>query len=540
MEDKPVNNSCLERWSVPLVLFVITFLLVGLTLKDYGIAWDEPAYFYATDLHTNWILELSRNITTGEIRRSLSDEVIRSAWHWNPYNVPHPPFSRIVSGLAKLAFYPLIDKFSAYRLGPAFFFAGLVTLMYVWIKKLLGKAAALAAVLALILTPNLFGYAHIAVTDLPLASLWFLFVYCFWKGLLRWQWSIVLAIVWGLALATKFPAVLMPIPMILWAHIYHRQRYSNNVFALLFLAPLFMVASQPYLWHQTAPRFLEFLYEGISRAYRPDANFMIYFYHQLLFTHQLPWYYSFFIVGVTTPEPVLVLSILGGISAAWMSKQRSAIMLFIINGTFVLMLGLMPGAVLHDGIRQMLSALPFLAALAGVGFCALVTAVFKLVDLRLGMELTHRKTLVSATLILLIFTLPVLDQINCHPFQLSYYSRLVGGIDGAYRRGLETTYFLEALNPKFLTLLNKTLPENASITASFANFMLSFYQRENRLRQDIKITQGAPFDFYLLVNRRSVLGPRERTLMNAGVRPFASVRVDDTTLVAVYDFRKPH
>ena len=276
----------------------------------------------------------------------------------------------------------LIDKFSAYRMGPAFFFAGLVTLMYVWIKELLGRAAGLAAALALILTPNLFGYAHIAVTDLPLACLWFLFAYCFWKGLFRWQWSIVLAIVWGLALATKFPAVLMPIPMILWAHIYHRQRYSNNVFVLLFLAPVFMVASQPYLWHQTGPRILEFLYEGISRAYRPDANFMIYFYHQLLFTHQLPWYYSFFVVGVTTPEPLLVLSMLGGISCAWMTKQRSEIMLFVINGTFVLMLGLMPGAVLHDGVRQMLSALPFLAALAGVGFCALVTGVFKLAQRR--------------------------------------------------------------------------------------------------------------------------------------------------------------
>ena len=117
---------------------------------------------------------------------------------------------------------------------------------------------------------------------------------------------------------------------------------------------------------------------------------------------------------------------------------------------------------------------------------------------------------------------------------------MVGGIRGAYTRGLETTYFMEALNPKLLEILNKTLPENASITASFANFMLSFYQRENRLRQDIKITAGSPFDFYLLVNRRSTLGPRERILMNAGVRPFASIRVADTTLVAVYDFRKPH
>ena len=76
---------------------------------------------------------------------------------------------------------------------------------------------------------------------------------------------------------------------------------------------------------------------------------------------------------------------------------------------------------------------------------------------------------------------------------------------------------------ELLEILNKTL-QNASITASFANLVLSFYQREHRLRQDIKITAGSPFDFYLLVNRRSTLGPRERILMNAGVKPFASIR----------------
>jgi 4-amino-4-deoxy-L-arabinose transferase-like glycosyltransferase len=538
MLDNSIDESRLERWFVPAILFLVAFLIVGLTLKDYGVAWDEPSYFYASDLHTNWILELSRNITTGDIHRSLSDEAIRSAWHWNPYNVPHPPFSRIISGLTKSALYPALDKFSAYRVGPALFFALLVVVMYVWIRELFGRAAGLSSALALTLTPNLFGYAHIAVTDLPLASLWFLAAYCFWKGLFRWQWSIALGVVWGLALSTKFPAVLIPLPLILWAHIFHRQKYTNNVFALLFLAPVFMIASQPYLWHQTGLRILEFLYEGISRAYRPDANFMIYFYHQLLFTQQLPWYYPFFIVGITTPEPMIVLAVLGGIASLWMAKQRTAILLFVANAIFVLMLGLVPGAVLHDGVRQMLSALPFLAALAGAGFCALASGVFKLGERWSIFKFTQQETILRAILILLIFALPAFDQISSHPFQLSYYNRLVGGIRGAYTRGLETTYFLEALNPELLDTLNKTLPENATITASFANFMLRFYQQEGRLRKDIKITATRPFDFYLLVNRRSVLGPRERNLMNAGVKAFASVGVADTPLVAVYDFRE--
>ena len=41
---------------------------------------------------------------------------------------------------------------------------------------------------------------------------------------------------------------------------------------------------------------------------------MIYFFNQLYFTHQLPWYYSFFMIGVTTPEPFIALALLGTLS----------------------------------------------------------------------------------------------------------------------------------------------------------------------------------------------------------------------------------
>jgi hypothetical protein len=539
MIDSSTSESPLARWSIPVVLFLSTVLLVGLTLKDYGVAWDEPPYLYASHLHLKWIIDLGGNIAAGDIRQSLADQNIKAAWHWNPYNVPHPPFSRVISGIAKLVFDPVLDKFSAYRMGPVFFFALLVTVMYLWMKELFGRATGLFSALALILTPNLFGYAHIAVTDLPLAAMWFLTAYCFWKGLYHWKWTVVLGVVWGLALATKFPAVLIPLPLILWAHAFHRDKYANNIFALLFLAPLFMVAAQPYLWHQTGLRLLEFVYQGISRAYRPDSNFGIYFFHQLYSTDQLPWYYSFFIVGVTTPEPIVILALVGALAALWLPEQRSLILLFFVNAAFILLMGLMPGAVLHDGVRQMLSALPFLAALAGAGFFGLVTGILKLGERTDGLRNVARfKTTVTAVLFLLLCSIPAFDLVANHPFQLSFYNRFVGGIRGAYVRGLEVTYFMEALNPKFLQLLNEKIPENATITASVANFMLSFYQKEGRLRKDIKITESRPFDFYLLLNRKSVLGPRERNLMNAAIRPYAAVTIADVPLVAVYDFRK--
>jgi hypothetical protein len=97
---------------------------------------------------------------------------------------------------------------------------------------------------------------------------------------------------------------------------------------------------------------------------------------------------------------------------------------------------------------------------------------------------------------------------------------------------------MEAINPSFLRALNENLPTNATINASFANFILSYYHKEGRLRQDIEVTSESPFHYYALLTRRGTLGPRERKLLETPTQPFISVSVDGVPLVAVFDFRK--
>lgn len=515
-------------------------LLVAVTSKDYGVTWDEPPYFHASDLHIGWMSTFVENGVRGELRESLADQTIQSAWRWNPYNVPHPPFSRIVSGLSQLASTPILDKISGYRLGPAVFFALLVTLVFRWMAELFGRATGLFSACAAVLMPNLFGYAHFAVTDMPLAAMWFATVYCFYKGLSSWRWSIALGIVWGLAISTKFPALLALIPLVVWAHWFYRDKYANNLFAMLFLAPIVMVATQPYLWHQTGLRVLEFLYEGISRGYRVETNFGVFFSHQVLYSHQLPWYYPVFLVGVTTPEPIMILALLGTISLLGKREQRSVIVLLLLNGTFVLLLGTMPGAVLHDGVRQLLSALPFIAALAGAGFYVLAAWFHCFAQTNPHLRtIENIRAKIYVTLFLLLGFAPALDLYLSHPYQLSFYNRLVGGTHGAYERGLEITYFLEALAPDFLRAMNEKLPRNASVNASFANTMLAYYQKQGLLRQDLTIVNHGSFDYLLLLNRRSALSPSERKLIDSGARPYISVSLAGVPLVSAFEFKKP-
>ncbi len=525
----------LQPWIIPWLVGGGVFFLVAFTSSHYGVTWDEPNYFHASDLELQWFGEFFQGILRGDPGSVLSDEKIASAWRWDPYHVPHPPFSRLLSGLTKAALVPFMDKFTAYRLAPALFFALLVTVMYLWVTALFDRVTGLFSALALVLIPNLFGFAHFAVTDMPLTAMWVLTVYCFWKGLKDWRWSVALGIVWGLALSTKFPALLIPIPLLLWAHLYHRRAYTNNVFAMSFLSPLLMIASQPYLWRQTFLRIVQFLYEGVSHGYRPDTNFPIFFFNRLLFSSELPWFYPSFMTAVTIPETILVLILIGLISLVWVKQQREVMVLFLFNAMFILIMGLLPGAVLHDVNRLMLPALPFLVGLASCGFFVLVRYLAERGQGITVLQRIHylREKLIGAVFLLVLIP-PALDLLAYHPYELSYYNRIVGGIRGAYKHGLEVTYFMEAFTPQFLSLLNRQLPPNASINASFSNPIFEYYQKENRLRRDLRITDTKDFDFYILLARQSAFSEFDRSLFKTHPRPLHVSGLESVPLVSIY------
>jgi hypothetical protein len=67
--------------------------------------------------------------------------------------------------------------------------------------------------------------------------------------------------------------------------------------------------------------------------------------------------------------------------------------------------------------------------------------------------------------------------------------------------------------------------------------MFTFYQKEGQLRPDIKITDGQGFDYYVILNRRTALGPGERRLMNSPTKPFMAINLANVPLVSVFDLR---
>ncbi|MBI4765846.1 MAG: glycosyltransferase family 39 protein [Deltaproteobacteria bacterium] len=253
---------------VALLLFLaLVGILVTATSQHYGITWDEPAYFKAINLHMEWISQVIRGTSTGKAAAWLQDPVISQFWHWDPYHVPHPPLSRILSGLTWVGTGNFLGEVRGFRFSTALFFLILLWVVWSWTRALTNTTSAWVAMLSTLAMPHLFGHAHFAMTDIPLTALWVATAYAYWRGLEKTSWSVAFGLFWGLAMATKFPGFLIPLPLILWSFLYpnNRSRIYKNFFAAVFLSPLILVLVNPYLWYSTLPRILEFINDSITR-----------------------------------------------------------------------------------------------------------------------------------------------------------------------------------------------------------------------------------------------------------------------------------
>jgi hypothetical protein len=67
--------------------------------------------------------------------------------------------------------------------------------------------------------------------------------------------------------------------------------------------------------------------------------------------------------------------------------------------------------------------------------------------------------------------------------------------------------------------------------------MFEFYQNQGVLRGDLRFSGANSSDFYLVLNRRSALSPREIQLMRSSAPLVDSVIIAGVPLVAVFDTR---
>ncbi|MCA9113818.1 MAG: hypothetical protein KDA79_01945 [Planctomycetaceae bacterium] len=450
----------------------------------------------------------------------------------------HPPLARFWIGVAHQwsaganpqlqASGPFITACGRNASAQAF---GLLVLLVGWTAaRWYGPVPGAVAGLSLILMPRLFAHAHLASLETILCLLWTAAVLCvasYWPASPNspatsessgsrdgraaespaegpppcWQTVLLTGVVFGLLLLTKIHAVLLTVPVGLWALWHWRMR---AVFPLVLWGATGLVVfflGWPWLWIDPAGHLVEYFGRTTGRV---PLN--VWYLGRQWLDRDVPFHYPWVMSLFTMP---VGLTLLGGLGLAggpeprgqgtaaphsparakgeaarfpsaggrhglrvpgWLRDLPAREQLLLAAVLFPLVVFSVPGIAVYDGVRLFLVSFPLWGIFAGRGAAVLLQ--------RAAVRVTSGR---AKGLLYGVLLLQAVGVIQLHPLQLSYYSLAAGGTRGAAWLGLEATYWQDSLNREMLEAVLEHVPAGAAVavTPVLHQFQVADLQKQN-------------------------------------------------------------
>ena len=518
------NTRRHRRWT-GLGIFLTAFFLLFATLDDPGVTLDEPfANRKAAISFVTWLELALADAAHGDWEHLASREFIKE--YFKPEYLYHPPFARILTGITWRWFHNSLGEIRALRLAPAVLFAVSVALLFLLVARHYGLAAGIVASFGLLLCPAAFGHAHLIALDSQIACMWLITAFCFIHGLHSRRWAVLFAVAAGLAMNTKIHGFAVPLPLFLWGFLFFRKNILPNLAAFLIISPLTVYLSNPDYWH--APHHLIYLWDSMmaKKSYEQVATHFL----GERYGFSPPKYYAFFMTPISLPPVTLMLSLCGLVMSARHEIRsyrdgRAADFLglfFTLNALTALALTLFKNIPIYDGVRLFLPAFPFLAGLAGLGAFYLV---------RLIARRNIRPVLAGGLCVAMIF-FSSLSLARIHPFELSYFNLFVGGLPGARKLGLESTYWNDTFTLETAAMMNRKYRGKSFSQVTGLKYTFKYYRQAGIL--DPSITQRkTDYDYYLLQYRQGWFKARDWFYADYLTPEFAATR-EGVPLLEIY------
>ncbi|MCU0766883.1 MAG: glycosyltransferase family 39 protein [Gammaproteobacteria bacterium] len=429
-----LDHRLLER--AALLLFAVVALVIVLTFRDYGIAWDEAE----AQEYGQLILDYYR--TDGVEARALTFNnmfyyggLFEATAAWLGEHLPLAPFDtrHLLNALIGL-----LGIVGTWKLG----------------KALGGPLAGLLAAVLLLAVPSYYGHMYINSKDIPFAaaSVWALYYTVLaLRAMPRPPVTLALklGLAAGLGLGVRVGAVLIVVNLVAavagWLVLQGLRREGwrplardagRIVLRLLpggILAYAVMIALWP--WAQIDPLVRPL--EALNYFSRFPYDIPQIIDGQLFRSSSPPWYYLPVFFGVKLPEIVLLTSVAATFAGLWtladLSRRRSVAVatlqgaplewgLLAFAFLFPVVYATVSDATLYDEMRHFLFVVPVVAVAGG---CWLA----RVVERSLRWRPALRAALVGIAGMYLTVHVAVVAAL--HPNQYVYYNALVGGVDGA-------------------------------------------------------------------------------------------------------------
>ncbi len=514
-------------------------LLLVATSPDLGMSRDESFYVHAAKGYATWLVQLSSDPLS-----ALERESIDRAW---AYNWEHPAWMKLSFAWSWLA-HKHLGLFSNESL--AFRFPGMLTaglllwLIYAWGASVMCRQAALFASLAFALMPRVFYHSHLACFDIPIAFFVTLTAYTYWRALTDRRWVPVVGIAFGLALATKHNSWMLPGILLihfLWVRRdeARAERIERSSIAwlpsMLILGPLILIGTWPWLWHDTWSRLLAYV-----RFHLRHVHYTYEYLGVSYFEPPLPISVPFVMTLFTVSLTVLALSLVGlyhrrdGLKPPWQTKpgdttSRRTVVLWFGCMLAPLLVIALPSSPIFGGTKHWLTAYPFLALFAGWG----LVAVIERAELEVWTGLRWPSWAFAA-----LCLLPgAAETAHSHPFGLSHYTPVAGGVPGAADLGMNRQFW-GFTTGSLAKWISEKLPEGGSVwICDTTDGAWAMMQRDGLIPSNIRPASSMSAADIILVHHEPHFNEvdYQAWVVCGSVQPVFVLRYDGVPIISVYE-----
>ncbi len=460
-----MSRRALHRGTA-VVLFSITLAAVVVAQREQGIVRDEVVYMRHGSRYASWWLALARGDDEMLTESSITAHFGGPGATDN--NREHPPLMKTLFGLSERLFHHRLgwtSELTAYRLPTALAWSLLVLLVYCFAARVWGYAEGLMAAVLLLLVPRPLFHAGLATFDAPIVTTWFIAIYCYFKGLTDKRWCVAAGVAFGLCLATKHNAILLPVALLvhyLWLGVWsqreqlgeggaralraalrgitHRQPLLLACLALL--GPAVLILLWPWLWFDTLAHLRAWIGFHLHHVH---YNFE---YLGSNYNHPpFPWHVALVTTLLTVPVATLAAALVGAAavaSRAWAGRaadpgRAPALLLVLSAGVSMgpFFLGTTP---IFGAEKHWAPALPSIAIFAGIGVvwagrhAATLCAARHWLAARGGVVL-------RALVMLSVAGAGLAETVSAQPYALSSYNALAGGAPGGADLGMNRQFW---------------------------------------------------------------------------------------------------
>jgi 4-amino-4-deoxy-L-arabinose transferase-like glycosyltransferase len=457
----------IPRRAVGWILAVLTTVLVVANQEQVGIARDEMVYMSAGDRYADWWLAYVVGGVEGKPSVASRDAIARTFGGPNPTdnNREHPPLVKTLFGISHRILHDGlgVDELTAYRIPSALLHGLLVLLVFTMVLELWGFGEALVSALLVVFLPRALFHAGLACFDAPIMTLWFATIYTYWRCLdgRKWPWQV--GVVFGLALATKHTALLLPFA--LGAHYLiagHRAGGLRGMLAfrwrvivsLAVLGPLTLIAVWPWLWFDPYAHVKDWLVFHMTHVH---YNF------EYLGTNwnapRFPWHVALVTTLFTVPVATLGAAVLG--AGVWIANRRHGLdrvraPALLLGLSAVASIGpfFLGSTPIFGAEKHWMPALPSICIAAGVGTMWAARTLANLLPAR---------RLVLGLVVTLVVGAGAVETVTAQPYALTWYNALAGGAPGGADRGMNRQFWGVAAEGTFPVLAAQVPPLFATV-----------------------------------------------------------------------------